>query len=151
MALDAEHYGGMDISAYIPWICSSLDFFDAHYRMLALRRGARPLDGNGRLVIYPGSGAETFKMAYNPTSTAAGLRTVTAALVAHLRAHGADTAVVSRYQTMLRTWPELSYREVEGHRVLSPAVTWERVNNTELPMMYPVFPWRMYGVGPRPF
>lgn len=43
--------------------------------MLALRRGARPLDGNGRLVIYPGSGAETFKMAYNPTSTAAGLRT----------------------------------------------------------------------------
>ncbi len=147
MALDAEHYGGMDISAYIPWICSSLDFFDAHYRMLALRRGARPLDGNGRLVIYPGSGAETFKMAYNPTSTAAGLRTVTAALVAHLRAHGADTAVVSRYQTMLRTWPDLSYREVDGHRVLSPAVTWERVNNTELPMMYPVFPWRMYGVG----
>ncbi len=147
MALAAEHYGGIDISAYIPWIRSSLDFFDAHYRMLARQRGARQLDGNGRLVIYPGSGAETFKMAYNPTSTAAGLRVVTSGLIAHLTAHGADTAVIGRYQAMLRTWPDLSYREVDGHHVLSPAVTWERVNNTELPMLYPIFPWRLYGVG----
>ena len=31
--------------------------------------------------------------------------------------------------------------------MISPAKTWERVNNTEAPQLYPVFPWRIYGVG----
>ncbi|MBM6993175.1 MAG: hypothetical protein I3J02_07925 [Prevotella sp.] len=147
MALDAESYGGMDISAYIPWIASSLDFFDEHYRMLARKRGSKELDGNGKLVIYPGSGAETFKMAYNPTSTAAGLRVVTRHLIDYLKAHQADTSMVHRYENMLNTWPDLSFREVNGHRVISPAVVWERVNNVEPVMLYPVFPWHIYGVG----
>ena len=33
------------------------------------KRTARPLDEDGKLVLYPGSGAETFKMANNSTST----------------------------------------------------------------------------------
>lgn len=147
MALLAERYGAMDITPYIPWIRSSLDFFDEHYRMLACRRGVRELDGNGKLVIYPGSGAETFKMAYNSTSTAAGLKVVTAGLVTYLKAHQADTSAIRKYEKMLTTWPDLSFREVDGHRVLSPAVVWARVNNTEPSMLYPVFPWRIYGVG----
>jgi hypothetical protein len=147
MALDAASYGGIDISPYLPWIQSSLDFFDEHYRMLARKRGARELDGNGKLVIYPGSGAETFKMAYNPTATAAGLKVVTSHLIDYLRQHQADTATVARYEKMLNTWPDLAFRQVAGHRVLAPAVTWERVNNTEPSMLYPVFPWRIYGVG----
>ena len=31
--------------------------------------------------------------------------------------------------------------------MIAPAKTWERINNVETPQLYPVFPWRMYGVG----
>lgn len=30
--------------------------------------------------------------------------------------------------------------------MISPAKTWERINNVETPQLYPVFPWRIYGV-----
>jgi hypothetical protein len=31
--------------------------------------------------------------------------------------------------------------------MISPARSWERINNVESPQLYPVFPWGMYGVG----
>ncbi len=31
--------------------------------------------------------------------------------------------------------------------MIAPAVAWERVNNEESPQLYPVFPWRLYGIG----
>ncbi len=32
-------------------------------------------------------------------------------------------------------------------QTISPAKSWERINNIETPQLYPVFPWRIYGVG----
>lgn len=74
MILETARYNEADISRYIPLIESSLNFFDEHYRQLALQRGRKDLDGNGKLVIYPGSACETYKMAYNPSSTIAAAR-----------------------------------------------------------------------------
>ena len=34
-----------------------------------------------------------------------------------------------------------------GHTTIAPAKSWERVNNTESPQLYPVYPWGIYGVG----
>lgn len=65
MMLDTERYAGQDVAAYLPFVESCVTFFDQHYQYLARQRGAQALDGNGRLIIYPGSGAETYKMAYN--------------------------------------------------------------------------------------
>src|SRR5690606_15658113 len=73
MILDMQRFTGQDISRYLPLIESCLTFFDEHYQYLARRRGARALDGNGHLVLYPGSACETFKMTYNSTTTIAGL------------------------------------------------------------------------------
>lgn len=133
MILEAARYDGLDISPYIPLIESSLDFFDVHYRQLASQRGRKDLDGNGKLVIYPGSACETYKMAYNPSSTVAALRTV-------LHTYG-------RKPDMLARVPEIPLRVVEGKEMIAPAQAWERVNNVETPQLYPVFPWRIYGVG----
>jgi len=69
MMLEEERYTQKDISTYVPFIESCLRFFDEHYQYLARQRGARTFDGNGHLVLYPGSGAETYKMANNSTST----------------------------------------------------------------------------------
>ena len=63
MILETARYDSLDISCYTPLIESSLSFFDEHYRQLALQRGRKDLDGSGKLVIYPGSACETYKMA----------------------------------------------------------------------------------------
>ena len=144
MAFQMHRYEGYDISEYIPMIESSVRFFDEHYQYLAKRRGAKALDGNGKLVMFPGSACETFKMAYNATPTVAGLKVVTQSLIDYLKD---DTVAVAKYTALLNRIPEIPLRTVDGKTVIAPAQLWERVNNTESPMLYPVFPWRIYGVG----
>ncbi|MBQ7422451.1 MAG: hypothetical protein IJV27_09975 [Prevotella sp.] len=147
MALDAESYSGESMARYVPLVRSCIDFFDEHYRMLAQQRGRKALTDDGRLVIYPGSACETFKMAYNPSSTVAALQVVTRSLVEWLERNEADTAVIHHYQRVEQTIPPLPTRVVEGREVIAPAAVWARVNNTETPHLYPVFPWRLFGVG----
>jgi len=47
---------------------------------------------------------------------------------------------------MLERIPEIPYRIVDGKTMIAPAKTWERINNVETPQLYPVFPWRVFGV-----
>lgn len=133
MILERHIYNGDSIYEYIPLIKNTLAFFEEHYRYLAGRRGRKELDGKGHLIIYPGSGCETYKMAYNPSSTVAGLRKV-------LETYGEDS-------DMLNLIPPVPERIVEGKKMIAPAEAWERVNNVESPQLYPVFPWRLYGIG----
>ncbi len=144
MILDTEVYTGQDISAYIPLIENCLVFFDEHYQWLAKQRGSKALDGNGHLVLYPGSGAETFKMAYNASSTIAGLQTVAKAL---LQSQYLGKERKTYFEAFLKRIPPISFRRFNEHTTISPAQSWERVNNTETPQLYPVFPWGIYGVG----
>ena len=146
MALEAHRYNGMDITKYLPMIRSCLTFFDEHYQYLANQRGAKKLDANGHLVLYPGSGGETYKGAYNSTSTIAALRTVTQALMEYDNANVNDTDnsqfSISNSQFLSRL-PAITIRD----GMIQPALHYERVQNTESTQLYPVFPWRMYGVG----
>ena len=142
MALEAHRYTGMDIGKYIPMVRSCLTFFDEHYQYLANMRGARRFDANGKLVLYPGSGGETFKGVYNSTSTIAALQTVTRALMDYEREQG-DTAALRVHGELLSRLPDITVRD----GMIQPALHYERVQNTEPTQLYPVFPWRMYGVG----
>lgn len=133
MILDTKKYDGADISKYIPLIKSSLQFFDEHYRYLASHRGRKDLDENDHLILFPGSACETYKMTNNSSSTIAALRSV-------LQAYDPESE-------MLKRIPSLSFRQIDGRTTIAPAKTWERVNNVETPQLYPVFPWRIFGVG----
>ena len=145
MILETKNYANADITPYLPLIESSLTFFDEHYRQLASHRGRKALDGNGHLVLFPGSACETYKMTNNASSTIAALRTV-------LENYG-------KKDEMLKTIPPIPLRYIEIKdslnptaspelkQTISPAVSWERINNVETPQLYPVFPWRIYGVG----
>lgn len=145
MILETKNYADADITPYLPLIESSLTFFDEHYRMLASRRGRKALDGDGHLILFPGSACETYKMTNNASSTIAALRTV-------LETYG-------KKEEMLKTIPPIPLRYIEVNdslnpastpelrQTISPAVSWERINNIETPQLYPVFPWRIYGVG----
>ena len=142
MALEAHRYSGMDITVYEPLIKACLQFFDEHYQYLATMRGAKRLDGNGKLVLYPGSGGETYKMAYNATSTVAALQTVSAAFLDYAKEQN-DTTLTAYLSSLTSRLPELTIREGR----IQPALHYERVQNVETTQLYPVFPWRMYGVG----
>jgi hypothetical protein len=142
MALEAHRYGGMDIDRYLPMIRSCLRFFDEHYQYLARQRGESPLDADGKLVLYPGSGGETYKGAYNSTSTIAALRTVNEALMAFAKEKN-DSTLFTHHASFLQRLPAITIK----NGMILPAAHYERVQNEESTQLYPVFPWRMYGVG----
>ncbi len=146
MMLEQYYYTGKDISEYIAFVESCLDFFNEHYQYLAKQRGRKTVDENGHLVLYPGSACETYKMAYNSTSTIAALKTVLEKLLrlpdTYLKQEERE-----KYSNMLKSIPPMNYRDIEGYTTIAPAKLWERVNNTESPQLYPVFPWGIYGVG----
>ena len=146
MMLEEERYTGKDIRDRIPFIESCLLFFDEHYQYLAKQRGNKALDGQGKLVLFPGSSAETFKMAYNSTTTIAALQTITHRLLV-LPEMYLTTALKGYLQSLEKKIPPLSFGNFNNHVTIAPAKLWERVNNTESPQLYPVFPWGIYGVG----
>jgi len=146
MMLEKGSYNGESIDAYIPFIISCLRFFDEHYQYEASKRGSQKLDENGKLILYPGSGAETFKMAYNSTATLAALLTICSKMLAlPVDVLGNDSKAY--LSGLLKRIPPISFRQMDGHTTISPAWLWERVNNTESPQLYPVFPWGIYGIG----
>ncbi|MGM9475800.1 DUF5703 domain-containing protein [Pedobacter sp. GSP4] len=144
MILETERYAGKNIEKYLPLIESTLTFFNEHYTYLAKQRGAKALDADGHLVLYPGSGAETYKMAYNSTSTIAALKTVLTRLI---KLPALPEEKKNQWTAMLKTIPPISFRTFNEHVTLAPAKLWERVNNTESPQLYPVYPWGIYGIG----
>jgi hypothetical protein len=146
MMLDLERFSGQDISKYIPFIESGLTFFYEHYQYQANSRSRSTFDGEGHLILYPGSGAETYKMAYNSTSTIAGLKTILMRLL-ELPEKYLSPEKRAHWEGMLKRIPPIAFREKDGHKTISPAWTWGRINNQEIPQLYPVYPWGMYGIG----
>lgn len=146
MILETRTYTGKDISEYLPLIESTLRFFDEHYQHLAKQRGRKILDEQDKLVLYPGSACETYKMAYNATSTIAALQTVASRLL-EVPEIEKDSPKKEYFTQFLSRLPEIRTREIDGHTTIAPAWLWERINNVETPQLYPVFPWGIYGVG----
>jgi len=144
MMLETGSYAGKEVKEYIPFIESCLSFFDEHYTYLAKKRGSKALDANGHLVLYPGSAAETYKMTYNATSTIAALNTVLGSL---LKQKDITQSQKENWTAMLKRIPPMSFQEFNGHTTIAPAKLWERINNTESPQLYPVYPWGIYGIG----
>ncbi len=146
MILYLEKFTGQDISRYIPLVESTLRFFDEHYQQEHKKQSSKPLDGDGHLVLYPGSSAETYKGAYNASTTIAALQAVLEALL-KLPDDYLDTEKRKHWQEMRARVPPLPFREMQGHKTLAPAEVWDRLNNQEIPQLYSVFPYGQYGVG----
>lgn len=146
MMLDVQQYSGEDIHQYIPFIESCLTFYQQHYQYLARLKTGNPLDENGHLIIYPGSAGETFKLATNSTTTIAALQTILSRLL-QLPEKYLNKQSRKKWRIMLSQILPISFREFNGKKTISPAQSWQRINNVETPQLYPVFPWHIYGVG----
>lgn len=146
MALDLQRYAGYDIHEYMPLITNCLKFYDRHYQYLAACRSSKTLDGDGKLILYPGTGCETYKMAYNSSCTIAALKSVTSALL-DLPARYLSADERAYFSSFEQRIPDIPLRMQHGHLTIAPAKAWERINNIEIPQLYPVFPWHLYGIG----
>jgi len=146
MILDARVYGDYDIHKYIPLIESCLTFYDQHYRYLASKRSNRIWNDKGQYVFYPSSAAETYKMAYNSTTVISALCVILSNMIA-LPEKYLNSDKKTQWSEMLKRIPDVPLRQINGQTVLAPAENWERIQNTESPQLYPVFPWGIYGIG----
>lgn len=146
MMLETERYEGRDIKPYIPFIESCLTFYDEHYQQIALKLGTKAFDENGHYIFYPSTAAETFKMTYNSTTVISALKVILERMLAlpdpYLSQQQKD-----RWAVMLKRIPPIPFQQFDGKKTLAPAVAWARVQNSETPQLYPVFPWGIYGVG----
>lgn len=138
MIMQAHKYSGMDIAEYEPLIRQTLIFFDEHYQYIAKKLGVKPLNADGKLMLYPSSGCETYKMAYNPSSVIAALKTVTEQWIEYKG---------DSLNNFLSRIPPIPLRTIDGDTCIAPAIVWARIQNIETPQLYPVFPWRVYGMG----
>ena len=135
------------VEKYEPLIEQCLRFFDEHYQYVARKSGAKALDGDGKLVIYPGSGCETYKMAYNPSNTIAALKAVLKELTSRRKERGSKDTNERDILKMATRIPDIPLRVISGDTCIAPAIVWARIQNVETPQLYAVFPWRIYGLG----
>lgn len=160
MMLERGRYTGKNIREYVPVADAIIRFYDDYYRAQEKERTGKELDENGRLVIYPANALEVYDGARNPTCALSGLIALSDALLA-LPNDAIGDEDREFYQAFRMRLPEIPTRMVaEGpppkrgyvkfRHVISPAEQWEAErwdSNMELPQLYSVFPFRIYGVG----
>jgi alpha-L-fucosidase 2 len=136
MMLDYWEYTGDDAfltRTALPSINAYLEFFDNRYK----------LDGNGKYLMYPAQAIETWWDCTNPMTEIAGLRSVSAKLLALPETFG--TAEERKLWTRVATrTPELPTRpSPDGKTMFAPAAKFASRHNIELPELYCVFPFHL--------
>ncbi|RCX12994.1 hypothetical protein DFR58_11951 [Anaerobacterium chartisolvens] len=142
MILRYYRYTGKDISGYVPFIESVVAFYFEHYEFVHRFNACRPYDENGKLVIFPSTALETYKDALNPTDAVSGLRALISELI-----HLEEYVDAEYYREKLSRVPDISLGSIDGGQVINPAYSWTHIHNVELPQLYPVFPYEIYGIG----
>ncbi len=146
MMLDAPLYSQADSINYLPFIISSLRFFDEHYQFLSERRTTDKLDENGQLVLYPGSSGSTYKVATNASSTVSGLKAILDRLL-----EPGSTQLFSEDRDYLKKLaariPSLTLTKTDSSTLIAPAKSFEWTIGSETPQLAPVFPYRQFSIG----
>ena len=149
MMLQSASYFGTDIRPYVPVADGMLRFFDQFYRKQHQQKSGTELTADGKLVIYPGNATESHAGTTNDAPTVAGLTALTDTLLAMPASIGSPQQRAF-WRTFRKQLPPVPTQVWKGKRQIAPADSWESQRpdfNMELPHLYPVFPFRLYGVG----
>jgi hypothetical protein len=117
----------------VPFAREVLLFFDQHY----------PRDPNGKLRLDPAQVLETWWVAVNPATDVAGLRFCLDELLAMKAGRPDDQA---RWQKFRAEVPDVFLQTIENRQAIAPAGKWEKKHNAENGELYPVFPFRCFGL-----
>jgi hypothetical protein len=145
MILEYHRFSGEDIAAYLPFIESAVTFFDQHYQYRHKNRTGKALDENGKLVIFPSRGCETYVMANNPADVIAGLNAVLVRLI-ELPEEYVPAEKKEKFRRMLDRVPPLPKKEKDGKPYLAGAESWGKFAVGEIPELYSVFPYGLFNL-----
>ncbi len=149
MMLEMGSYGGVDVRPYLPIALGYLKYHDQFYRAQTRKLSGKELDDHGHLVIFPGNAIEMYQQTRNDACTLSGLMALSQAML-DLPAKLLTSEQHAFCESFRKTLPPLPTRERRGHQTLAPAESWKSAStwdNIELPELYPVFPFHVYGVG----
>jgi alpha-L-fucosidase 2 len=118
----------------VPFARAVLQFFDQHYGR----------DPDGKIRLDPAMVLETWWIAVNPAPDVAGLQHCLDQLLAMGVGTATDHANWKRFRHEI---PEVHLHEIEGRMAIAPARSWEKKKNAENGELYPVFPFRCFGLG----
>jgi alpha-L-fucosidase 2 len=138
MMIDNVNYKGDKAfrdNVLVPFAREILLFFDKHYL-----RGA-----DGKIRLEPAQVLETWWIAVNPAPDVAGLRFCVDELLA-MKAGTTEDQV--RWRKFRGEIPEVFLQTIGGRKAIAPAEKWEKKQNAENGELYPVFPFRCFGIGP---
>ncbi len=137
MMIDYAQYSGdqpFRDQVLVPFAREILLFFDRHY----------PRDAEGRLRLDPAMVLETWWIAVNPAPDVAGLQFCLDQLLAMQAGTTADQA---NWQRLRQEIPEVHLHDIDGRLAIAPAHSWAQRKNSENGELYPVFPFRLFGLG----
>jgi len=136
MMLDYVNYTGdaeFRDRVLVPFAREVLLFFDQHY----------PRGADGKLRLDPAQVVETWWIAVNPAPDVAGLQFCLDELSALKAGTAEDQA---RWREFRGEIPEVYLQTIEGRQAIAPAEKWEKKCNAENGELYPVFPFRCFGL-----
>ncbi len=117
-----------------PFAREVLLFFDQHYER----------DDAGLIRLDPAMVLETYWIAVNPAPDIAGLHYCLDGLLAMPVGTAADQENWKRFRQEI---PPVFLHELEGRQAIAPAEEWALKKNAENGELYPVFPFRLFGLG----
>ena len=136
MMLDYVNYTGDTAfrdRVLVPFARDVLLFFSEHY----------PRGADGKLRIDPAQVIETWWVAVNPAPEVAGLRFCLDELLAM---KAGTTEDQTRWRKFRAEIPAVFLQTIEGRQAIAPAEKWEKKRNAENGELYPVFPFRCFGL-----
>jgi len=131
----AKYSGDTDFQEkeLVPFAREILLFFDKHY----------PRDKNGMLKLDPAMVLETFWVAVNPAPDIAGLQFCLDELLKMDIGTEADKREWQRFRAEI---PPVHLQKINGREAIAPAQEYIIKQNAENGELYPVFPFRLFGV-----
>ena len=149
MMLEMGRYTGKYQPAYREPAEGIIAYYDQFYQKENAKKTGKPLDQNGRLVIYPSDACEPYHGCTNNTDVVAGLTALTRELLAlpPTELSPAKRAYLEGFQKRL---PEFPIKEKNGRRYYAAAESWEKVmfnGNMDFPQMYVCFPFSILSLG----
>ncbi|MCP4378406.1 MAG: LamG domain-containing protein [bacterium] len=118
----------------VPFAREVLLFFDRHYQR----------DADGKIRLDPAMVVETWWVAVNPAPDIAGLQFCLDELLAMKAGTKEDQKNWHRFRAEI---PPIFLHEIKGRKAIAPAKEWKLRMNAENGELYPVFPFRCFGMG----
>lgn len=100
-------------------------------------------DADGKLLITPAQSLETYINGVNPTPDIAGLKVVLSRVEGFVK----DTDFAALCKKLKSALPVLPHTVKNGQRIILPIQDYKNIINVESPELYPIFPFRIYGIG----